>query len=88
MREGIGRQAQLCTHGHSPNVIVVAVGDFDRFDLGGREDSRTDRTELRGHANITEHPTRAGKIYCCVVFDAFSRRVVVGRLTQPRPRCW
>ncbi len=26
--------------------------------------------------DITEHPTREGKIYCCVVLDAFSRRVV------------
>jgi putative transposase len=26
--------------------------------------------------NITEHPTREGKIHCCVVIDAFSRHVV------------
>jgi transposase InsO family protein len=26
--------------------------------------------------DITEHPTREGKIYCAVVLDAFSRRVV------------
>lgn len=26
--------------------------------------------------DITEHPTREGKIYCCVVLDTFSRRVV------------
>jgi putative transposase len=26
--------------------------------------------------DITEHPTREGKIYCCVVLDVFSRRVV------------
>lgn len=24
----------------------------------------------------TEHPTREGKVYCCVVLDAFSRKVV------------
>jgi putative transposase len=24
----------------------------------------------------TEHPTREGKVYCCVVLDVFSRRVV------------
>jgi transposase InsO family protein len=24
----------------------------------------------------TEHPTREGKVYCCVVLDAFSRFVV------------
>ena len=26
--------------------------------------------------DITEHPTREGKVYCCVVIDVFSRRVV------------
>ena len=26
--------------------------------------------------DITEHPTREGKVYCCVVLDAYSRRVV------------
>jgi putative transposase len=26
--------------------------------------------------DITEHPTREGKIYCCVVLDTYSRRVV------------
>jgi transposase InsO family protein len=26
--------------------------------------------------DITEHPTREGKIYCCVVLDAFSRFVL------------
>jgi len=26
--------------------------------------------------DITEHPTKEGKVYCCVVLDAFSRRVV------------
>ena len=26
--------------------------------------------------DITEHPTREGKLYCCVVLDAHSRRVV------------
>ena len=26
--------------------------------------------------DITEHPTREGKVYCCFVFDAYSRRVV------------
>jgi putative transposase len=27
-------------------------------------------------ADITEHPTREGKVYCCAVFDAFSRKIV------------
>lgn len=26
--------------------------------------------------DITEHPTREGKLYCCVVLDAWSRRIV------------
>lgn len=26
--------------------------------------------------DITEHPTREGKVYCCVVLDTYSRRVV------------
>jgi len=26
--------------------------------------------------DITEHPTGEGKLYCCVVLDAYSRRVV------------
>ena len=26
--------------------------------------------------DITEHPTREGKVYCCAVFDAHSRKVV------------
>lgn len=26
--------------------------------------------------DITEHPTREGKVYCCAVMDTFSRRIV------------
>jgi transposase InsO family protein len=34
--------------------------------------------------DITEHPTREGKVYCCVVLDTYSRRVVgwSGAFTQ------
>jgi len=32
--------------------------------------------------DITEHPTREGKLYCCVVLDAFSRRVVGWSIDQ------
>ncbi len=35
--------------------------------------------------DITEHPTREGKIYCAVVLDAFSRRVV-GWSIDSRPQ--
>ena len=27
-------------------------------------------------SDITEHPTREGGVYCCVVLDAWSRRIV------------
>jgi putative transposase len=35
-----------------------------------------DRPNVLWLTDITEHPTREGKVYCCVVLDAFSRRVV------------
>jgi putative transposase len=35
-----------------------------------------DRPNALWLTDITEHPTREGKVYCCVVLDAFSRRVV------------
>ena len=33
--------------------------------------------------DITEHPTREGKVYCAVVLDAFSRRVVGWSIDAP-----
>jgi len=45
-------------------------------------DELVDRMFVRDRPNqlwltdITEHPTREGKVYCAVVLDAFSRRVV------------
>ena len=38
--------------------------------------------------DITEHPTREGKLYCCVVLDAWSRRVVGWSLDRHRRRPW
>ena len=38
--------------------------------------------------DITEHPTREGKLYCCCVLDAWSRRSSVGPLTAVRPQRW
>ena len=35
-----------------------------------------DRPDALWLTDITEHPTREGKVYCCVVLDLFSRRVV------------
>lgn len=44
-------------------------------DLVDRGFARTGPDEL-WVTDITEHPTREGKLYCCVVLDAYSRRVV------------
>jgi transposase InsO family protein len=44
-------------------------------DLVDRQFARTEPNQL-WVTDITEHPTREGKVYCCVVLDAFSRRVV------------
>lgn len=52
-----------------------------------------DRTFTRDEPNklwvtdITEHPTREGKIYCAAVLDTFSRRVVGLRFT-PKSGQW
>lgn len=45
----------------------------------GRRAAETDQSKDRHRAAArphTEHPTREGKVYCCVVLDTFSRRVV------------
>jgi transposase InsO family protein len=44
-------------------------------DLVNRQFHRDDPDRL-WVTDITEHPTREGKVYCCVVLDVFSRRVV------------
>ncbi|WP_433304369.1 IS3 family transposase [Actinoplanes sp. CA-030573] len=41
-----------------------------------RRDFRRDGPNQLWVTDITEHPTREGKLYCCVVLDAYSRRVV------------
>ncbi|MEY9934565.1 putative transposase [Catenulispora sp. GP43] len=41
-----------------------------------RRDFRRDGPNQLWVTDITEHPTREGKLYCCVVLDVFSRRVV------------
>jgi putative transposase len=49
---------------------LATVGDLvDRM-------FRRDRPNQLWVTDITEHPTREGKVYCAVVLDAFSRRVV------------
>ncbi len=44
-------------------------------DLVEREFARAEPNQL-WVTDITEHPTREGKVYCSVVLDVFSRRVV------------
>jgi transposase InsO family protein len=51
-----------------PNVATSS-------DLVSREFGRSHANEL-WVTDITEHPTREGKVYCAVVLDAWSRRVV------------
>jgi transposase InsO family protein len=41
-----------------------------------RREFRRDGPNQLWMTDITQHPTREGKIYCCVVLDAFSRLVV------------
>lgn len=52
-----------------------AKPDQIAVDLVDRAFARTGPNQL-WVTDITEHPTREGKVYCCVVLDAYSRRVV------------
>jgi putative transposase len=51
------------------------VGTSNGADLV-RRDFRRQAPDQLWLTDITEHPTREGKVDCCVVLDAFSRRVV------------
>ena len=53
------------------NLIDRATAE----DLVNRDFSRDGPNQL-WMTDITEHPTREGKVYCCVVPDAWSRKVV------------
>jgi putative transposase len=53
------------------SLVNVATAD----DLVCRDFTRDAPNQL-WLTDITEHPTREGKVYCCVVLDAHSRRVV------------
>lgn len=53
---------------HVPNMPTAQ-------DLVDRQFHRTEPDRL-WVTDITEHPTREGKVYCAVVLDVFSRRVV------------
>jgi transposase InsO family protein len=52
-----------------------ASGKPNTLDLVRRR-FRADGPDRLWMTDITEHPTREGKIYCCAVIDAFSRMVV------------
>lgn len=49
--------------------------DVTAVDLVDRKFNRGGPNQL-WVTDITEHPTREGKVYCCVVLDTYSRRVV------------
>ncbi len=51
-----------------PNVATAEDHVQRKFGREGRDPL--------GVTDITEHPTREGKVYCAVVLDTFSRRVV------------
>ena len=51
-----------------PNIATAEDRVQRQFDRKGRDQLWV--------TDITEHPTREGKVYCAVVLDTFSRRVV------------
>ena len=53
------------------SLVNVATAD----DLVRRDFNRNAPNQL-WLTDITEHPTREGKVYCCVVLDAHSRKIV------------
>lgn len=77
-REAVGsimRELELAglpTRKKSKNVGACLASATD---LVKREFSRTEPNRL-WMTDITEHPTREGKVFCCVVLDAYSRKVV------------
>jgi hypothetical protein len=59
----------------SPAAEGRRVGNLRSLDLVRRSFARKSPNQL-WMTDITEHPTREGKTYCCVVLHAFSRLVV------------
>jgi len=56
---------------HKKNLVNAATEE----DLVERNFT-VDRPNVLWLTDITEHPTSEGKVYCCCVLDAFSRRIV------------
>ena len=54
-----------------PNIKHIATCE----DFVNRDFSRDGPNQL-WMSDITEHPTREGRVFCCVVLDAWSRRIV------------
>ena len=55
----------------------------DASDLVERTFTRSGPDQL-WVTDITEHPTREGKVYCCVVLDTYSRGAVGWSVQQTR----
>jgi len=53
------------------NLIAVRTVS----DLVNRDFTATEPNQL-WVTDITEHPTKEGRVFCCVVLDAFSRKAV------------
>lgn len=58
-----------------PTRVKRLRGVVTADDLVNRKFHRAAPNEL-WVTDITEHPTREGKVYCCCVMDTFSRRIV------------
>jgi Transposase and inactivated derivatives len=58
-----------------PTRVKRLRGIVTADDLVNRKFHRAGPNEL-WVTDITEHPTREGKLYCCCVLDTFSRRIV------------
>lgn len=67
-RAGLQGVSGRRSYRHVPNTPTAS-------DLVDRKFERAARDQL-WVTDITEHPTREGKVYCAVVLDVFSRRVV------------
>jgi len=69
------QQLQLCglpkRRSGKRNLIAVRTTS----DLVNRDFSTTGPNQL-WVTDITEHPTREGRVFCCVVLDAYSRKAV------------
>src|SRR5271156_5820020 len=66
-----------------PNLIRVNTP----ADLVNRQFTATQPNEL-WCTDITEHPARDGKVYCCAILDCFSRMIVARTFSTPPTPLW